>query len=275
MVTAVFAPTNAAFADVPEALLYYLLQDIDALTAVLTYHVVNGKVLSSGLTDGQEVASLEGGILPISISMGVVMVDGATVVIPNIDASNGVVHAIDKVLVPSDLVLPTLVDVAVADPDNFSTLVAAVTDAALGATLSGPGPFTLFAPTNAGFDMLPAGTVAGLLADEDKTPLKDILLYHVVNKLITAKEILDGDITTAETVEGSILTFSVTDGTVMVNGTPVLSTAVASNGIAHVIGEVLIPPVTPSMAPSMEEDGAVSTSIFIAAFVSSATLFML
>jgi transforming growth factor-beta-induced protein len=247
MAAAVFAPTNAAFADVPEALLYYLLRDIPALTAVLTYHVVNGKVLSTGLADGVPVTSLGGGNLTISID-GTVMVDGATVIAPDIDASNGVIHGIDKVLVPGNLVLPTLVDVAAADPDdNFSTLLAAADNAGLVDTLRGPGPFTVFAPINGAFDMLPDGTVAALLADDDKTPLKDILLYHVVPKHISPQDILDGVITTAETVEGFVLTFSVIsvmgeEDILMVNGTPIFSSAFATNGIAHVIGEVLLPP---------------------------------
>jgi transforming growth factor-beta-induced protein len=224
---------------------------------------------------------LPGSDLTISIEGDTIMVNDATVTNPNIVGSNGVIHGIDKILVPPDGVisLPNLVDVASGIPASFETLVAAVVAADLATALSGPGPFTLFAPNEVGFGALPEGTVKDLVGAEDKTPLSDILLYHVVQELITGQDILDG-LLSAKTMQGADLTFSVMDGVPMVNGTPVLSTAVATNGIAHVIGEVLFAPTAapvsgaPTMAPMDEDDGALSTSTVVAALVSAAALLM-
>jgi transforming growth factor-beta-induced protein len=241
MSTALFAPTDDAF---PPALVNYLAQpeNVDTLSAVLQYHVVADKVLSGALMNGQIVDSLTGSTLTISIMGDTIMVNDATVITPNVEGTNGVIHIIDKVLVPPDgsISLPNLVDTAVANSD-LSTLVDAVVAADLATALSSPGPFTVFAPTDDGFGMIPAADLAGLITAEDKTPLRNILLYHVVQELITGQDILDG-LLSATTMQGAELTFSVMDGVPMVNGTPVLGTAVATNGIAHVIGEVLTAP---------------------------------
>ena len=133
----------------------------------------------------------------------------------------------------------TIVEVAQANPD-FSTLVAAVTAAGLGETLSGEGPFTVFAPTNAAFEALPEGLLEKLLLPENKDTLVKILTYHVVAAKVMAADVAAGDVTT---VEGS--TFAVTtDGGVKINGdTTVTATDVeASNGVIHVIDKVIVPP---------------------------------
>ncbi|MCU0277344.1 MAG: fasciclin domain-containing protein [Candidatus Nanopelagicales bacterium] len=133
----------------------------------------------------------------------------------------------------------TIVDVAASNPD-FTTLVAAVEAAGLAETLSGEGPFTVFAPTNAAFEALPEGLVDKLLLPENKEVLTQILTYHVV-----AGEVLSTDIQPGEvpTVEGEDLTIKVKDGTVTVNGATVEAADVeASNGVIHVIDEVLVPP---------------------------------
>ncbi|MGA1362420.1 MAG: fasciclin domain-containing protein [Ilumatobacteraceae bacterium] len=133
----------------------------------------------------------------------------------------------------------TIVEVAQANPD-FSTLVAAVTAAGLGETLSGEGPFTVFAPTNAAFEALPEGLLEKLLLPENKDTLVKILTYHVVGAKVMAADVAAGDVTT---VEGS--TFAVTtDGGVTINGdTTVTATDVeASNGVIHVIDKVIVPP---------------------------------
>jgi uncharacterized surface protein with fasciclin (FAS1) repeats len=133
----------------------------------------------------------------------------------------------------------TVVDVAVANED-FSTLVAAVTAAGLAETLSGPGPFTIFAPTNAAFEALPEGLVEKLLLPENKDTLVKILTYHVVGKQVLAADVAAGDVTT---VEGS--TFAVTtDGGVKINGSSTVTATdvMGSNGVIHVIDAVLVPP---------------------------------
>lgn len=132
-----------------------------------------------------------------------------------------------------------VVEVAMASPDH-STLVAAVKAAGLAETLSGPGPFTVFAPTNAAFNKLPAGTVDGLLKPEKKADLTKILTYHVVPGSLKAADLKDGQ--KLKTVEGNELTVSMKDGKVMIDGANV-STAdlAASNGVIHVIDAVVMP----------------------------------
>jgi uncharacterized surface protein with fasciclin (FAS1) repeats len=134
----------------------------------------------------------------------------------------------------------TIVDVAVGNPD-FSTLVAAVTAAGLVETLSGEGPFTVFAPTNDAFAALPAGLVDKLLLPENKDVLTQILTYHVVSGKVMSTDVAAGDVAS---VEGSPITITVDGGTVMLNGSATV-TAVdveASNGVIHVIDAVILPP---------------------------------
>jgi uncharacterized surface protein with fasciclin (FAS1) repeats len=133
----------------------------------------------------------------------------------------------------------TIVDVAAANPE-FSTLVAAVTEAGLAETLSGEGPFTVFAPTNAAFEALPEGLVDALLLPENKEVLTQILTYHVVAGEVMSTDIQPGDVAT---VEGEDITITTEDGGVQVNGAMVSTADVeASNGVIHVIDEVLVPP---------------------------------
>jgi uncharacterized surface protein with fasciclin (FAS1) repeats len=131
-----------------------------------------------------------------------------------------------------------IVAVASSDP-QFSTLVAAVAAAGLVETLQGPGPFTVFAPTNDAFAALPAGLVDKLLLPENKETLAKILTYHVLAAKVMAADVTAGDVAT---VEGSTIAIA-TDGGVMVNDANVIATDVAaSNGVIHAIDAVLLPP---------------------------------
>ena len=138
----------------------------------------------------------------------------------------------------------TIVDIAAGNAD-FSTLVAAVKAAGLAETLSGPGPFTVFAPTNAAFAKLPAGTVEDLVKPENKEKLAAILTYHVVAASVKAVDVKPGPVTT---VNGATFTVSLEGGKVILtdgqgNKSTVTSTDIeASNGIIHVIDTVLLPP---------------------------------
>lgn len=148
------------------------------------------------------------------------------------------------VLVGGVAMLPTLdiVDNAVKAP-NVTTLVAAVGAAGLVDTLKGPGPFTVFAPTNDAFAALPAGTVDSLLLPANLADLQAILTYHVVAGTYTSADITDGMVLT--TVNGADLTFDVAaDGAVSINGNAMVETAnvISSNGVTHVIDGVLLPP---------------------------------
>jgi uncharacterized surface protein with fasciclin (FAS1) repeats len=132
-----------------------------------------------------------------------------------------------------------IVDVAIGSPDH-TTLVAAVTAAGLVETLKGAGPFTVFAPTNAAFAALPAGTVDGLLKPESKDALTKILTYHVVAGAVKAADLKDGQ--KVKTLQGEELTVSIKDGKVSINGANVTAADLAgSNGVVHVIDAVLMP----------------------------------
>ncbi len=132
-----------------------------------------------------------------------------------------------------------VVDIAIGSPDH-STLVTAVTAAGLVETLKGAGPFTIFAPTNAAFDALPAGTVTDLLKAENKAKLTNILTYHVVSGNVKAADLKDGQ--KVKTLQGEELTVSIKDGKVMINGANVTTADLAgSNGVIHVVDAVLMP----------------------------------
>jgi uncharacterized surface protein with fasciclin (FAS1) repeats len=131
-----------------------------------------------------------------------------------------------------------IVDTAVAA--NFNTLVAAVKAAELVDTLKGPGPFTVFAPTDEAFAKLPAGTLESLLKPENKAKLQAILTYHVVPGRVMAKDVTK--LSTAKTVEGHNIAIKAMKGTVMINNAKVTKADVAtSNGVIHVIDTVILP----------------------------------
>jgi transforming growth factor-beta-induced protein len=261
----VFAPTDDAFAALPEGIVDALLrpENQDTLAKILTYHVVAGEVRSTDIAPG-DVETVEGQTIALATDDGVT-VNGANVIAADVDASNGVIHVIDAVLLPPDVDpaallagaddmdeategmegdmdeaadANTIVDVAV-EAGTFETLVAAVTAADLAEVLSGDGPFTVFAPTDEAFAALPEGLVEALLLPENKDILVQILTYHVVSGEVLAADIEDGDV---ETVEGQTIELSTEDG-VTVNGVNVVAADVmASNGVIHVIDGVLLPP---------------------------------
>lgn len=135
---------------------------------------------------------------------------------------------------------PDIVALA-SSQDNLSTLVTAVQAAGLVETLQGDGPFTVFAPTNAAFEALPAGTLETLLKPENKEQLAAVLTYHVVSGEVMSSDLSDG--MTAATVEGSDVEISIDGQTVMVEGATVVAADVdASNGVVHVIDQVILPP---------------------------------
>jgi len=132
-----------------------------------------------------------------------------------------------------------IVDIAAGSADH-STLVAAVKAAGLVETLKGAGPFTVFAPTNAAFNALPAGTVDNLLKPENKADLTNVLTYHVVAGTLKAADLTNGQ--KLKTVQGTDLTVSIKDGKVMINGANVTAAdLMASNGVIHVIDAVVLP----------------------------------
>jgi uncharacterized surface protein with fasciclin (FAS1) repeats len=251
----VFAPTDDAFAALPAGTVEGLLADIPALTDILLYHVVPGKVMAADVVglDGQSVeTALAGKYLDIKVDMGnVYLNENVKVVITDIEASNGVIHVIDAVLLPpSDEAMSEdammdkmdIVDTAVAD-GRFTTLVAAVQAAGLVDTLKSEGPFTVFAPTDDAFAALPAGTVEGLLADIPA--LTDILLYHVVPGKVMAADVVGLNGQSAETaLAGKSINIKVDGDKVILNDNVnvIITDIETSNGVIHVIDAVLLPP---------------------------------
>ncbi|MGQ9866952.1 MAG: fasciclin domain-containing protein [Pseudanabaenaceae cyanobacterium] len=133
----------------------------------------------------------------------------------------------------------TIVDVAAANQD-FSTLVKAVKAAGLAETLSGKGPFTVFAPTNEAFAALPAGTLAKLMQPANRETLKKVLTYHVVAGQVKSSDVKPGEV---KTLQGSPATVAIQDGKPTIAGAGITKTDVmASNGVIHVINKVMLPP---------------------------------
>jgi uncharacterized surface protein with fasciclin (FAS1) repeats len=197
--------------------------------------------------DGQMAGTaLEGQEVGIKVDMGNVYLNENTqVIITDIEASNGVIHVIDSVLLPpSDetaMEAMDIVDTAVAD-GRFTTLVAAVQAAELVDTLKGEGPFTVFAPTDEAFAALPAGTLDSLLLPENQQQLTDILLYHVVPGRVMASDVTG--LSSASTVLGQDVTVTVQDGNVFLNDNVqiIITDIETSNGVIHVLDAVLLPP---------------------------------
>ena len=235
----VFAPSDEVFAALPDGSLDLILANTELLTNLLLGHVHEGELYSADLTDGLNVTMMNEGDLTVSNDGMTIMIDDATIFQEDLPATNGVVHVIDNIL-PSTVIDPdtlTVMSIIEASPEH-TTLEAAINAAELAVTLSGEGPFTVFAPTDDAFDALPAGTVEGLLADIPA--LTEILLHHVVGATELSTDLNDGDVlTTLNTTE---LTVSVDGGTYMIDmATVTAANLEADNGVVHVIDMVLIP----------------------------------
>jgi transforming growth factor-beta-induced protein len=234
----VFAPTDAAFAKLPAGTIDTLLlpENKQLLTDILTYHVVAGKLPAAEVVKQTEIKTVQGQTFLVKLDGDKVFVNNAQVILTDIKAGNGIIHVIDAVITPP----ADIVDTAVAD-GRFKTLVAAVEAAGLVETLKGEGPFTVFAPTDAAFAKLPAGTLDSLLLPENKQQLTDILTYHVVAGKVFAKDVVK--LTSATTVLGKDVTVKVEDGKVFINDAQVIITDILTkNGVIHVIDMVILPP---------------------------------
>ena len=235
----VFAPTDEAFAALPDGTVEELLKPENkaTLTAILTYHVVPGKVKANQVVNLDAAQTLNGQMIDIETNGSTVMVDGATVVATDIMASNGVIHVIDSVIMPETR---DIIEVAVS-AGSFETLAAALNAAGLISALQGDGPFTVFAPTDEAFAKLPEGTVETLLKPENIDQLKAILTYHVVPGRVYAKDVVK--LNSAETLNGAKVKINARNSGVKINDASVVATDIeASNGVIHVIDTVILPP---------------------------------
>ncbi|MFO7798936.1 MAG: fasciclin domain-containing protein [Rhodohalobacter sp.] len=233
----VFAPTNDAFADLFAEVDPQSLSDAQ-VEEILLYHTIPGTTIASGdLQEQQTVASTTDENLYVTVNGDVVVNGNSTVVTPDVASNNGIIHAVDTVLMPN-----AFVDVPAIAQKNYdlSTLVSLLVDNNLVETLQGDGPFTVFAPTNAAFDEI-SEVVDGLTNDE----IVEVLTYHVL-----AANVESGDITppqTATMLNEQDITIDVVEGVVTITdadgGTAevVVADQIGTNGVVHIIDEVLVP----------------------------------
>jgi uncharacterized surface protein with fasciclin (FAS1) repeats len=221
----VFAPTNAAFSKLES------VPSGDALKEVLLYHVASGTFDAKTLLKNGSVKTLQGEVVTVKrVGDKVILNDVVMVTTANIEASNGIIHVIDTVLIPPSP--KSIVEIAVGNP-NFSTLVGALTSAKLVEALSGAGPFTVFAPTNKAFQKLES------IPDGDA--LKEVLLYHVVAGRLDSAAL--AGVTEVTTLSGKKVQVAVHGKWIVLNGHVFVIKADinATNGVIHVIDSVLIP----------------------------------
>jgi transforming growth factor-beta-induced protein len=246
------APTDDAFAKLPAGTLADLLkpENKEQLQAVLKYHILIGAITSEEVSKLKLPETVQGETVQIVNGEDGVTINGAKVIAGDLNASNGVIHVIDTVLIPvtlSSLEVASykkgekinLVEVA-ATNDDFQTLVMALRASGLTGTLEGKGPFTLLAPTDDAFAKLPAGTLADLLKPENKDQLQAMLKYHILIGAFTSEEI--SKLKLPETVQGGTVQIGNGEDGVAINGAKVIAGDLnASNGVIHVIDTVLIP----------------------------------
>ena len=235
----VFAPTDAAFRALLTDLGASSLDDlpVETLKKVLMYHVIGQKVMSPELKTGYypTLAKMADNSISIyiNVNMGVAINKNVKVTAANIEASNGVIHVIDKVILP-----PSVVNIAL-DNDNFSILVQAVVKAGLVEALNGNGPFTVFAPTNEAFNNLFAQLgISGIdaLTAEQLIP---ILTYHVVSGNVLSSALTNGNVPTLN--PGKSLNVNLTGGVKINDSEVVVADIQGANGVVHVINKVLLP----------------------------------
>lgn len=257
----VFAPTDEAFATALDALgltADELLADTDTLTTILTYHVVAGEVASTDLSDGMTAATVQGEEITVDLTDGV-KINEANVVIADVPADNGIIHAIDAVILPPSVVEAlaaadeameeeamedegpgNLIEVA-TEAGDFTVLLAAAEAAGLTETLAEGTVATIFAPTDEAFAA--ALEALGLTAEEllaDTETLTAILTYHAIGGIQTSDGLSDGPVTMLNGLEATI---SVSGDAPMINDATIVATDIeASNGVIHVIDSVLLPP---------------------------------
>lgn len=235
----VFAPTNAAFNQLFTDLGISGINDLtkEQLTPILLYHVVGAKVKSTDLTNGYVTTLSTGpGNKNVSLKVDATNLElngGVGITSADINATNGVIHVVDKVLLP-----PTVVDIALNN-DNFSILVSALVKAELVETLKGDGPFTVFAPTNDAFNALFEALDVTGIADLSKEALTPILLDHVVSGNVRSTDLTTGSVNTLN----NSININVSSGVkINSNINVVLADVQGTNGVVHVIDKVIVTP---------------------------------
>jgi uncharacterized surface protein with fasciclin (FAS1) repeats len=237
-----FAPTNSAFMDAGFATINDInAADPDVLTAILTYHVVPGRVFSSDLTNDATPGTANGAKVTIGVSPSGATVKGksnesaSNITAANIMAINGVVHVIDKVLLP-----PGSITSQVVATSALSILESAVVKAKLASTLDGAGPFTVFAPTDDAF--IQSGITSSTIESKTELELQSLLLYHVLPAIVMAADVPAGPNAKVITAGGDSVFVTSNSSGVFVNGISVIQADIeASNGVIHLLSRALLP----------------------------------
>ena len=234
----VFAPSDEAFARLPKGTLESLLkpENQPQLAQILKYHVVSGRVTADQVVKLSSAGTLAGQRLSIHVEEGGVRVAGAKVTQTDILCSNGVIHVIDAVLLPSTKNIVELAQGA----GTFRTLLAAAQAAGLAETLATGGPYTVLAPTDEAFAKLPKGTLESLLKPENKEKLAGILKAHVIQGRVYADQVVT--LSSAKALSGAELAIVAKNGKVTIAGANVVQADLeAKNGLVHVIDAVIVP----------------------------------
>jgi uncharacterized surface protein with fasciclin (FAS1) repeats len=238
----VFAPTNTAFVNALDALDLTAdeLLNSPELADILTYHVLATEVASANISNGQIVTPVnaENTLKLTKTSNGSVYVNQAMVTTANVSAENGIVHVLNAVVLPAE----TVVDIALNDQTNFSTLTAAVVKAELLPALSDPfASYTVFAPTNTAFNNLATALNTDLNGILALPNLSDVLLYHVLGNDVLSTELTAGPVTA---LNNKTLTVTVSPSVKINDADVTTADVVADNGVVHVINKVLVPATT-------------------------------
>ena len=239
----VFAPTNAAFAKLDPAVLNTVISTPSLLTALLQYHVVNGKVMSSQLQNGDVSTLLSGQSVNVAINGGMVTLNGSSnVTDADVEATNGVVHVIDEVLLPENFSTQTIAQIAASNP-NFSILVSALSKPELSDLLEAANnptsDLTVFAPTNDAFTAV-LGALGKTSIDElPVTLLREIVQYHIAAGALMSTELTNGLLPTLLPDES--LTVNIDNGVKINDSEVVLADVSAINGVIHAVNAVLLP----------------------------------
>lgn len=245
----IFAPTNEAFAMLGQDTINNLLlpENKEILTQILLYHVVQAEVEATTAielaSENTMVDTLSGQQIGLSLQGEELFINDAKVINANLRASNGIIHVVDKVLMPMATPMPNIIETA-QSVGIFNTLLAAVDAAELKEALNGEGPFTVFAPTDEAFAKLGEEAISNLLLPENKQALTQVLLYHVLSGEVLAETAvqLAANKSQVPALNGSTLTLSLDNEQLLINTSKVIQADVqTSNGVIHVIDSVLIP----------------------------------
>jgi len=231
----VFAPTDQAFGKLPAGLLEDLTDE--QLTEIILYHLLEGTVESTQIASQQDAVTEQGERILLQSNADGVTVNGrSSVVSADIEASNGVIHAVDEVLLPAAYREPGIIETA-EEAGNFSILLGAIEDAGLTTTLQFLGPFTVFAPSDAAFQELGIETVESLTDEQ----LNSVLTYHVLDGEVPSSALQPTQ--TVAALNGENLFITLENDEVMVNGTGSVTSADinAENGVIHAVNQVLLP----------------------------------